>query len=61
MQYTLEERYLVSVYWALTTLSTVGYGDIYAYTDLEMLFAITWMIAGLYFISFTISSLSSTL
>jgi hyperpolarization activated cyclic nucleotide-gated potassium channel 1 len=55
------DQYLNSVYWAFTTVTTVGYGDIYAYTQLEMLLSITWMITGVGFYSFTIGSLSSFL
>ena len=51
--------YLISIYWAFTTLCTVGYGDIYAFTNLEKIICICWMICGLYFFSFTIGSLSS--
>ena len=51
--------YLISIYWAFTTLCTVGYGDIYAFTNLEKIICISWMICGLYFFSFTIGSLSS--
>lgn len=53
--------YLVSIYWAFTTLSTVGYGDISPYTSLEIIIAMLWMIFGLCFFSFTIGSLSSML
>lgn len=52
-------RYLASVYWAFTTLCTVGYGDISGFTNLERIICISWMICGLYFFSFTIGSLSS--
>jgi hyperpolarization activated cyclic nucleotide-gated potassium channel 1 len=55
------DQYLNSVYWAFTTVTTVGYGDISAYTQLEMLLSITWMITGVGFYSFTIGSLSSFL
>jgi|Transcript_17629 hypothetical protein len=52
---------MLSIYWAVTTLSTVGYGDISAYTQLEMLLSILWMTFGLCFFSFMIGSLSSML
>lgn len=53
--------YITSLYWAITTLSTCGYGDIAAVSDLEQAFAMIWMSIGLYFFSFTISSLNSLL
>lgn len=53
--------YFISLYWAVTTLSTVGYGDIAASTELEMIYAIIWMLFGLFFFSFTIGSLTSML
>lgn len=52
-------KYLTSIYWAFTTLCTVGYGDISGFTNLEKIICIAWMICGLYFFSFTIGSLSS--
>jgi len=53
--------YIAAVYWAFTTLSTVGYGDISAKTSIERCVAVVWMICGVYFFSFTIGSLSSIL
>ena len=51
-------QYLASVYWALQTLTTVGFGDINAYTVTEKITAIVWMISGIGFYSFTIGNLS---
>ena len=54
-------QYIASVYWAFTTLATVGYGDIAAGTDMERIFSIIWMLFGIGFYSFTIGSLTSML
>lgn len=55
------DQYLASIYWTITTLSTVGYGDITPSTSLERIVCILWMIFGFCFFSFTVSSLSSML
>jgi CRP-like cAMP-binding protein len=54
-------QYLAAVYWAVTTVVTVGYGDIAASTWLEMAVAVGWMFVGVGFYSFTIGSLSNYL
>jgi len=54
-------QYLAAVYWTVTTTVTVGYGDITARTQLEMVLAIMWMFIGVGFYSFTVGSLSSFL
>ena len=51
--------YLASIYWAFTTLTTVGYGDINSYTVTEQIVAIIWMCFGVAFYSFTIGNLTS--
>lgn len=55
------DQYVASMYWAVTTLTTVGYGDIVPTTTIERVVSIIWMIFGLCFFSFTVSSLSSLL
>ena len=39
-------RYIWSVYWALTTLTTVGYGDIIPANDAERLYAMIALMAS---------------
>jgi hypothetical protein len=55
------QLYLSSLYWALTTLTTVGFGDIHAYTMGEMIICMLWMMFGVGFYSFTVGTLSSML
>ena len=40
------ELYITSVYYVVTTMSTVGYGDISGHTTLERIFCIVLMLAG---------------
>jgi len=58
LDYDPSQQYLASIYWALQTLTTVGFGDIYAKTIPEKVIAILWMIFGVGFYSFTIGNLS---
>lgn len=51
--------YLASLYWTFTSMSTVGYGDITARTDMEQVLAIILMLFGVVFFSFVIGSISS--
>lgn len=46
-------------YFCLSVLTTVGYGDVHAYTDFELLFSIAWMLFGVAFYSFMIGIISS--
>lgn len=42
----MPEQYLVSFYWSLTTLTTVGYGDVTPVTDAERKYAVFALFAG---------------
>lgn len=53
--------YLVSYYWAFTILTTVGFGDITAQTNTEMLICIIWMVFGIGVYSFLVGTLTSVL
>ena len=56
---TPTEIYIISFYWTLTTVTTVGYGDINAGTTLERMFNLFIMSFGVLMYSFAIGSLSS--
>ena len=45
-QYTIMNRLVVSCYYTLTMLSTVGYGDMYPISNLEKLVAVFCMMFG---------------
>lgn len=51
--------YLRSLYFIITTLATVGYGDIYPVSNIERLIIIVWIIIVMFFMTFNISSMSN--
>ncbi len=55
------ERYAHSVYWAFTTVSTVGYGDVSAGSPAEMFFAMFSMGIGVIWTGLTVASVTQAL
>jgi CRP-like cAMP-binding protein len=53
------EQYITSVYFVLTTIATVGFGDIVPFTMLERCYAIGLLSIGVSFYSYTISNFST--
>ena len=53
------DLYLTSFYWAITTITTVGYGDISASTFPEKIFSIIIMFGGVIAFSFVSGSLTN--
>ena len=53
------ELYIISFYWCLTTVTTVGYGDIYANTIYERVYSLFIMSFGVVMYSFAISFIST--
>jgi len=51
--------YIVSLYWTITTITTVGYGDISATNLFEMVFSSVMMLIGVISFSFANGALAS--
>ena len=55
------EKYLTSIYFTVTTITTVGYGDVSITTKMEKIFCIIIMLTGVIAFSFASGSLASIL
>lgn len=54
-------EYIKAIYWAMTTLTTVGYGDIAAKTPPQMLYAAITQLTGVGVFGFILSNVASLL
>mmetsp|Transcript_17614 Transcript_17614/g.27611 ORF Transcript_17614/g.27611 Transcript_17614/m.27611 type:complete len:612 (-) Transcript_17614:717-2552(-) len=52
-------QYISAMYWAFSTLTTVGYGDISARTPQEQTFSMVMMLVGVTWYAFIVSSMST--
>ena len=54
-------QYTVAIYWALQTLTTVGFGDITIKTPFERMVAVAWMVIGVALYSYAIGTLTNVI
>uniref|UniRef100_A0A7N0ZU62 Potassium channel n=1 Tax=Kalanchoe fedtschenkoi TaxID=63787 RepID=A0A7N0ZU62_KALFE len=52
-------RYVTSIYWSITTLTTVGYGDLHAQNTREMIFAVFYMLFNLGLTAYLIGNMTN--
>ncbi|XP_043690365.1 potassium channel AKT1-like isoform X2 [Telopea speciosissima] len=52
-------RYVTSLYWSITTLTTVGYGDLHAQNTKEMIFEIFYMLFNLGLTAYLIGNMTN--
>ncbi|XP_024024441.1 potassium channel AKT2/3 isoform X2 [Morus notabilis] len=52
-------RYISALYWSITTMTTVGYGDLHAVNTVEMIFIIFFMLFNLGFTAYIIGNMTN--
>lgn len=58
-QDTIWNRYVTTIYWSITTLTTTGYGDLHAQNPREMLFTTFYMLFNLGLTSYLIGNMTN--
>lgn len=57
----VDEQYITSLYWAFTTMTTTGYGDITPITNIEKLFVIFCMLVSCVVFAYVVGSIESVI
>ncbi|KAJ0078308.1 hypothetical protein Patl1_37159 [Pistacia atlantica] len=52
-------RYISAIYWSITTMTTVGYGDLHAVNTVEMIFIIFYMLFNLGLTAYLIGNMTN--
>ncbi|EKX41175.1 hypothetical protein GUITHDRAFT_74855, partial [Guillardia theta CCMP2712] len=53
------EKYVVSLYWALTTVSTLGYGDVLPVTNDERIYTVFTILIGVVVFAFSLGNITT--
>ncbi|KAK7246870.1 hypothetical protein RIF29_41740 [Crotalaria pallida] len=56
---SLRIRYISAMYWSITTMTTVGYGDLHAVNTMEMIFIIFYMLFNLGLTAYLIGNMTN--